>query len=208
MKSESPPCCAQVAGPYRARAGADPATDLHAVRQRGRGDLLEASALATDRNVVVELANGARCPYGNGSRFPGDPSGLLTYPPALSSAAEVDRDAAETGLTIVDYVLSLLREGHSGPIVALSRQGLMPRRIAAGLRYASMMRSCPSAPVPVSYCAAFRNISMPIATGRQLAERYQPDQTIDPAPMARASGRPLYRDRFAEFADALDCAFR
>lgn len=38
-----------------------------------------------------------------------------------------------TGLTMADYVLTLLREGHRGPIVAISRRGLMAkahRRIA------------------------------------------------------------------------------
>ena len=30
-----------------------------------------------------------------------------------------------TGLTMVDYVLSLLRDGHQGPIVAMSRRGLL-----------------------------------------------------------------------------------
>ena len=32
-----------------------------------------------------------------------------------------------TGLTMVDYVLSLSRAGHSGPILAISRRGLLPR---------------------------------------------------------------------------------
>lgn len=32
-----------------------------------------------------------------------------------------------SGLTMADYVLSLLREGHRGPIVAISRRGLMAR---------------------------------------------------------------------------------
>jgi len=32
-----------------------------------------------------------------------------------------------TGLTMADYVLTLLREGHRGPIVAISRRGLMAR---------------------------------------------------------------------------------
>jgi uncharacterized NAD(P)/FAD-binding protein YdhS len=32
-----------------------------------------------------------------------------------------------SGLTMADYVLSLLRDGHTGPIVAMSRRGLMPK---------------------------------------------------------------------------------
>ncbi len=32
-----------------------------------------------------------------------------------------------TGLTMVDYVLSLIRDGHKGPIFAMSRRGLLPR---------------------------------------------------------------------------------
>ena len=31
-----------------------------------------------------------------------------------------------TGLTMVDYVLSLIRDGHKGPIFAISRRGLLP----------------------------------------------------------------------------------
>ena len=36
-----------------------------------------------------------------------------------------------TGLTMVDAVISLLDQGHAGPIHALSRRGLLPRRHAA-----------------------------------------------------------------------------
>ena len=35
-----------------------------------------------------------------------------------------------TGLTMVDTVLSLLDQGHAGPIHAVSRRGLVPRKHA------------------------------------------------------------------------------
>src|ERR1700744_4912517 len=47
------------------------------------------------------------------------------------SATGVDKNASVlvlgTGLTMVDYVLSMLRDGHRGPIIAMSRRGLLPK---------------------------------------------------------------------------------
>jgi uncharacterized NAD(P)/FAD-binding protein YdhS len=79
---------------------------------------------------------------GDGRRYVGDvailatghdttKSSLTSYadPWAPSAAACVDKDATVlilgTGLTMVDYVLSLLRDRHKGPIVAISRRGLL-----------------------------------------------------------------------------------
>jgi len=56
-------------------------------------------------------------------------------PWAPDALSELDPDAPilllGTGLTTVDAVISLLDQGHRGPIYALSRRGLVPRRHAA-----------------------------------------------------------------------------
>jgi uncharacterized NAD(P)/FAD-binding protein YdhS len=55
-------------------------------------------------------------------------------PWAADALTDLDSDApvllVGTGLTAVDAVISLLDQGHEGPIYALSRRGLLPRRHA------------------------------------------------------------------------------
>jgi uncharacterized NAD(P)/FAD-binding protein YdhS len=55
-------------------------------------------------------------------------------PWAADALTDLDSDApvllVGTGLTAVDAVISLLDQGHQGPIYALSRRGLLPRRHA------------------------------------------------------------------------------
>jgi uncharacterized NAD(P)/FAD-binding protein YdhS len=113
--------------------------------------------LLSDRNVaqrltivqgecvqVCESASNVTTALANGSRFVADvailATGHDTAKPALPcyadpwvppSATDIDRQATVlifgTGLTMVDYVLALLRDGQQGPIYEMSRRGLLSR---------------------------------------------------------------------------------
>jgi uncharacterized NAD(P)/FAD-binding protein YdhS len=91
---------------------------------------------------LSENPAGVTITLGDGRRHVGDVAILATGhdttkssltchadPWAPSAAACVDKDATVlilgTGLTMVDCVLSLLRDGHKGPIAAISRRGLL-----------------------------------------------------------------------------------
>ncbi|CAO3426420.1 FAD/NAD(P)-binding protein [Azospirillum endophyticum] len=69
-------------------------------------------------------------------RFIGDPWDA-------AAIGGIDRDAAiailGTGLTMVDTVLSLLDQGHRGPITAVSRRGLLPLRHEETRPYTSFL---------------------------------------------------------------------
>ena len=93
---------------------------------------------------VRESADGVAVMLADGRQLAGDFAILATgHDPAVRriacqadpwappSAAGIDKDATililGTGLTAIDYVLTLLADGHRGPIVAMSRRGLMAR---------------------------------------------------------------------------------
>jgi uncharacterized NAD(P)/FAD-binding protein YdhS len=90
----------------------------------------------TDSHVVATLADGSNCVgdvavLATGHEAPAATDVCCAEPWAVPIYSGLRRDAAVlilgTGLTMIDCVLSLMHEGHEGPIVAMSRRGLLPR---------------------------------------------------------------------------------
>ncbi len=86
-------------------------------------------------SVAVTLADGSRHVGDVAVLATGNESPIAKLPcdadPWLPPLSAVDKDATVlilgTGLTMIDYVLSLLRDGHDGRIVAISRRGLLAK---------------------------------------------------------------------------------
>ena len=80
---------------------------------------------------VVVLATGNEPPRVLGANLPPSVQRLVVEDPwDLEQKAEIPKDApvllAGTSLTAVDIINELLHRGHTGPIVAISRRGLVP----------------------------------------------------------------------------------
>jgi uncharacterized NAD(P)/FAD-binding protein YdhS len=90
----------------------------------------------TGSGITAVLADGCRhaadvAVLATGHEVPAVREGCYADPWGTPSDAGIPPDAPVlilgTGLTTVDYVLALLLGGHGGPIVAMSRRGLLPR---------------------------------------------------------------------------------
>lgn len=82
--------------------------------------LEDGSSISADRVVLATGNEGPRLPYAPW-RYDGWTSCPVPDLPAGAPVAIIG-----TGLTMVDWVLTLLHSGHRGPIIAVSPRGLMP----------------------------------------------------------------------------------
>jgi uncharacterized NAD(P)/FAD-binding protein YdhS len=107
-------------------------------KQPGGLRIVQGECVSIDQvrsGVAIGLADGS-CHLGDfavlatGHEVPAGFSGCYVDPWTAPPDAGVSRDARililGTGLTMVDYVLSLILSGHTGSVVAISRRGLLP----------------------------------------------------------------------------------
>jgi uncharacterized NAD(P)/FAD-binding protein YdhS len=73
-----------------------------------------------------------------------------------------------TGLTMIDTMLSLRLRGHAGPVMALSRRGLIPRRHAPASR-----PMLPLPPLPPRLSLALREVRRAVADAKRTGGTWQ-----------------------------------
>jgi len=101
------------------------AGDVVAIRDRQDGVELDVEGQSPLRARKVVLATGHRPPSTDSGAYHGNP---WRDEAIAGLAPEGSILLIGTSLTMIDVLLSLLEQGHEGPIVALSRRGLVPHR--------------------------------------------------------------------------------
>jgi uncharacterized NAD(P)/FAD-binding protein YdhS len=101
------------------------AGDVVAIRDRQDGVELDIEGQSPLRARKVVLATGHRPPSTDSGAYHGNP---WRDEAIAGLAPEGSILLIGTSLTMIDVLLSLLEQGHNGPIVALSRRGLVPHR--------------------------------------------------------------------------------
>jgi len=163
---------------------ADEATALH---DTGEGYRVEvAGGRQYDADIIV-LAVGNFLPEG-------DEPGYIADPWNPHALAGIDQESAVllvgTGLTMTDTVISLLDQNHAGPILAISRRGLLPRTHAAVTAIKPIL---PAATAPRTVSALMRRIRQ--ALERAVADGHDWRAVID-------SLRPDTRDLWIKLPPA------
>ncbi len=99
-------------------------------------------------------------------------------PWAPDALAGLDTDAAVlligTGLTMADAVVSLLDQGHRGPIHALSRRGLLPRRHAPGNPPGLHATATPGPALPATLVEVTRALRADVRQATARGEDWRP----------------------------------
>jgi len=99
--------------------------DVVAIRDRQDGVELDIEGQSPLRACKAVLATGHRPPSKDSGAYHGNP---WRDEAIAGLAPEGSILLIGTSLTMIDVLLSLLEQGHKGPIVALSRRGLVPHR--------------------------------------------------------------------------------
>lgn len=131
--------------------------------RRVRGDVVEIGRNGEPHVVLQDgrVLHGTHVVLATGNLPPRTPrfddGGVLDSPLFIPDPWSVHRDALPgrddtvlligSGLTMVDVALRLTREGHVGPIIALSRRGLPPNRHAQGGHWRNAFEPGPLPPL-------------------------------------------------------------